>query len=73
MENNKLKSRKFWLVVGWVVISSARMFITAWERLAEISAEEITMFLTITGLIGGYLGVNYAIKKLRNGNGQTNK
>lgn len=63
-----LRSRKFWLVVGWVIISSTRMFITAWDKLAEISAAEITVFLTVTGLIASYLGVNYAVKKLGNGN-----
>ncbi len=67
METN-LKSKKFWLVVAWMVIGSTRMFITGWERWTAISSEELAIFLSLSGLIGAYLGVNYFVKKLGNGN-----
>lgn len=67
METN-LKSKKFWLVVVWMLIGSGRMFLTGFDRWANISSEELAIFLSLSGLIGAYLGVNYFVKKLRNGN-----
>ncbi len=67
-----LRSRKFWLVVGLMGIGAVRMFITGLPIYAEISPQELAIWSTLCGVVGGYLGVNYFVKKLGSNNG-TNK